>query len=113
MFQPVTKTAIADRFGYPIDGLVKINHSIANIGRAYVPGVFRVVDERIAGAPAKGIVVGVLLLFEQQSTFAQQSNDQRVGIFEKLAGDRCHFIFEVAIQADSMHHRQIVSLAER
>ena len=80
--------------------------------RADVPGVLRVVDQRVAGAPTERIVVQILLRAEQQAPLAQDLDDRRVGILEELARDGRHGRQEIAVLADRVQHRQAVPLPE-
>ena len=88
VLEPIAEAAFANVLGHPLDAAIELDHALPILRRADVPGVLRVVDQRIAGAPAERIVVQILLRAEQQAALAQDLDDRRVGVLEELARRR-------------------------
>ncbi|MEJ2275657.1 MAG: hypothetical protein P8Y01_13980, partial [Woeseiaceae bacterium] len=113
ILEPVAEAAVLDVFGHPVDRLVEFGHAIGKIRGTYIPCVLGVIEDWIARAPAKRIVVAVALRAEHQTALLENADQWLVGIFEKQALDGFDRVDEVAVQADTVHDGQAVCLAQR
>ena len=62
---PLAELAVLDVVGHPVDLLVELAHAVAELGHADEPARHRLVDERVAAAPAVRVRVLVARLAEQ------------------------------------------------
>ena len=71
VLEPVPEPAAADRLRHPVDELVVLDESVANLRHLDVPGLSRIVQERRLAAPAMRIFVLHLRRREQQAALFQ------------------------------------------
>ncbi len=71
VLQPVPETAVLDARGVPADGLVGRQQLVPELRGGDVPGGFRVVDQRVAGAPAMRVGMLVVLHLQHQPAATQ------------------------------------------
>ena len=100
------KPAVADVLRHPVDGAVELDEPVAPGGGADVPGVLRVVDERVPGAPAVRVVVHVGLGPVEAPALPEAVDEHRVGVLEEAPGDGLHFRDEMPVEPDPVQHRE-------
>ena len=98
VLEPVAETTGAGGGRLPLDGLVQLHHTLFVGGRLDEPGVERIVEHGLVGAPAVRVVVGVLLALEKLALLLQHHHDidvqgfvllgfgRVVGVLHELAG---------------------------
>ena len=91
--------------GYPLDRLVELDHALAEIGGADVPGVLGVINDRVARPPAERVVVHAGLGTKHHAPVFEFANQHFVGVLEELAGHRSDLRQEVPVQAHAVQHR--------
>ena len=108
VLEPVAEAPVADVLRHPVDGPVELHEPVAPGGGADVPGVLRVVDERVAGAPAVRVVVRVGPGPVEAPALAQEVDEHRVGVLEEEARHRPDLREEVAVEPDPVQHGEPV-----
>src|SRR5690606_10080523 len=112
VLEPVAETAVAYRLRHPMYGLVELDHPVLVVRGANVPGVLGVIDDRVAGAPAEGIIVPGRLSPKHETKLFQDADERLVRILEKHPRHRSYFRQEVAVLAYRVHDRQAVGLSQ-
>ena len=87
--------------------------ALAKFRRADIPGVFCVVDDRVARAPTKRVIVLVAFGAKHQPAIFKNFYERLVGIFKKQSGDRLDRIDKVSAKSNPVYDRKIICLAER
>ncbi len=71
IFEPFTKAACTGRLGFPVDGIIELDHLVATGSGADKPAIERIVQYRLIGPPAMRICMhlffnakGAILLFQ-------------------------------------------------
>ncbi len=75
VFEPVAEAAGAGAFGLPVDGFVELDQPVLHGRGLDKPGVERVVQHGLVGAPAVRVGVLVLLHFEGRAVLFQLDGD--------------------------------------
>src|SRR6185312_7010635 len=81
-------------------------------GRAYIPGVERVVDQRRLAPPALGVRVEDRPGLVEQPARLEVVEDQRVRLLDMKAGKLLDIRQELAVEADRVAERDALVLAE-
>ena len=100
----MAEAAVLDVAGHPVDRLVGLEHPVADVGDLHVPGGHRLVDDRRVGAPAVRVVVGVAVVADQLTRFAQVLDDAAVGLEHVLAGPLDDVVGEATRVVDRHDH---------
>ena len=61
VLKPLAKATRTGALGLPIDGIVESDHLLATGCSANEPAIERIVENRLIGTPAVGVVMGMLL----------------------------------------------------
>ena len=88
--EPLAELPVLDVLGHPGDLLVELDQAVAELGDAHEPARDRLVDERVAAAPA--VRVGVLVAREAQQApvLPQDAHERLVRVDPQLARDIGH-----------------------
>ncbi len=91
VLQPLAKASRARCLGLPLDGLVQLHHALLHRRGTDEPAVEGIVENRLVGAPAMGIVVHEFLYLERLSALLHlhaKHDVQVLGLGERLLVER-------------------------
>ena len=83
--QPFTEPSLANPFRCPFHLVIELEQLLLHGGHAHEPAVHGVVEQRVAGAPAVRVVVGVHLLAVEQVVVVQQVDDVVIAVLHVSA----------------------------
>ena len=108
VFEPVAEASVANRFRDPSDRPVQLGHAVTEPAGLDVPGILRVVDQRVAGAPPVRIVVQHTFRAVHEPAFFEQRDEDRVSFLEELPRHGFHRRDKTAIKTHTMQNGQTV-----
>ena len=104
--QEIAKPATADVLRKPVNAVVVGQDLAVAGGGSDEPGGTRILDQRVVvGAPAKGVVVAVVLPEDERSVFLEQLDQPPVSLLHSHAGDLRDTARECAIRFDRTQER--------
>ena len=80
ILQPVAKAARSGGGGFPVDGLIQFYHPVLDGRGPDEPGVQRIIDDGLVGAPAMRVIVFVFFDFEGPVLFFKFYGDVNIYI---------------------------------
>ncbi len=107
--EPLAEAAVAHALGVPPDARVELQHAVAHVGRADVPGGLGVVEQRRAAAPAVRIGVVVDLGAQQHAPVVEVGDEVRVGLLDQPAGPRADGVGEAPVGTDRVRGVEVVA----
>ena len=110
VLEPVAHPAGPDVVGHPVGGVVVGEQLLLTFGRADVPGIEGVVDERGAAAPAEGIGVEDRLRLVEKPAVLQVVDDHGVGFLHVQSRELLDVGQELSIEADGVLERDALFL---
>ena len=96
--------------GHPVGGVVVGEQLLLAFGRADVPGIERVVDQRGAAAPAEGVGVEGRLRLVEKPAVLQVVDDHGVGFLHVQSRELLDVGQELSIEADGVLERDALFL---
>ena len=112
VLEPVTKAAVLDVLGRPVDGLVGGEQAVLDLARGDVPRRLGVIQQGRVAAPAVGIGVLERLGPEDATARAEVLDQVGIGILDVPAGVGADAVVVGAVEPDRVDHVEPVLLAE-
>jgi len=109
--EPLAEEALFHVLGDPVDLAIHLHHALADGTHLHIPGIESLVDERLVGAPAVGIVVEVGLLLDQRAAVPQRTHDGLVGVEDQYSLPVGNLAREATGIVDGAHDRDAGLLA--
>ena len=103
--QPLAELPVLDVPGHPGDLLVQLHHPVPELGHRDEPARHRLVDQRVAAAPAVRVGVRVGFLAHQAALGAQLGRDRVVRVEDVLAFEVGHHAGEAPLVVHREHGR--------
>jgi hypothetical protein len=115
ILQPVAEAPVFHRFRHPVDLFVDRKHLFLDRFDAEIPGVHRLVDQRLLASPAVRVIVLDRSVRDDLPALAQETDDGRIRIDDVLfavgAVEVRDLFGEAALCVDGVHEGHAVFLA--